>query len=605
MTSDEPRPAPEDAAPVKIAYCDGPRLRRAILAAADYVSAHRVELNRINIFPVADGDTGTNLALTMRAVADAVRPLESESVAEVASAAAEASVMGARGNSGMLVAHFLSGFSRGLGERLRAGTREIAAALETASRDVQGALERPVEGTILTVVRETAEAARRAAGSRRDLYDWLREVKDAAGRSLQRTRTTLPALREADVVDAGAKGFVNLLEGTLRYIEGRPVGRSDPDGGPDLRSREREDEGEEGRWCTQIAVRGEDVPGEAALRERLTGLGTSLLVVRAGDLAKVHVHADDPDAVEERLSGCGEVVSRRVEDTRRPRLDRAVGVVTDSSADLPRDWAREHGVEVVPLQLIVGEETYRDGEEVGPDELLEILRDPDAPVPTTSQAPPRAFLDAYRRSADRGAEAVLGVFLSGALSGTCGSARAAADGLEDLPIELVDSRSGSLGLGMLVVRAVELLEEGLSAEETAEELERVRAASNLFFTVEDLDGLLRSGRVSRSRAWLGNLLGLKPILTLDDEGNVVPMDRVRSRTAARERMLEATDEALEGVSRCRLGVVHADLPDFAADLADEVQRRYGPVEVFVQPLTAVLTAHLGPGAWGLCYQVEG
>lgn len=604
MTVDGQDAARDDAAPVKIAYCDGPRLRRAILAASDYVSAHRAELNRINIFPVPDGDTGTNLALTMRSVAEAVRPVESESVAEVAGVAAEASVMGARGNSGMLVAHFLSGFSRGLGDRFRAGTSEIAAALEAAAGAVHDALERPVEGTILTVVRETAEAARRKAEVRHDLYDWLREVRAAAYRSLQRTRATLPALREAGVVDAGAKGFVNLLEGTLRYIEGRPVGRSEAgkaaEPGPSAGGGE-----DEGRWCTQIAVRAEGLPEERELRKRLAGLGTSLLVVRAGDLAKVHVHADDPEAVEERVAGWGKVVSRRVEDTRQPVLERTVGVVTDSSADLPRDWALEHGVEIVPLQLIVGEDTYRDGEEVGPAELLEILRDPDAPVPTTSQAPPQAFLDAYRRTLDRGAEGVLGVFLSAALSGTFGSASAAARSLEEGPVELVDSRSGSLGVGLLVVRAVELLESGRELEEVVEELERVRSRSSLFFTVEDLDGLLRSGRVSRSRAWLGNLLGLKPILTLDDEGNVVPMDRVRSREAARDRMLEAADAALEGAERCRLGVVHAGLPDFAAGLAEEVRRRYRPEDVFVQPLTAVLAAHLGPGAWGLCYQVEG
>ncbi len=605
MTVDERGAPREGAAPVKIAYCDGPRLRRAILAASDYVSAHRAELDRINIFPVPDGDTGTNLALTMRSVADAVRPLEAESVAEVAGVAAEASVMGARGNSGMLVAHFLSGFSRGLGDRLRAGTSEIAAALETAAGAVQDALERPVEGTILTVVRETAEAARRKADVRSDLYEWLREVRSAAHRSLQRTRLTLPALREAGVVDAGAKGFVNLLEGTLRYIEGRPVGRSETGTAPERGPVRREGGEEEGRWCTQIAVRAGGLPGEEELRERLSGLGTSLLVVRAGDLARVHVHADDPDAVEERVAGWGEVVSRRVEDTRQPVLERTVGVVTDSSSDLPRDWAREHGVEVVPLQLIVGEDTYRDGEEVGPDELLEILRDPDAPVPTTSQAPPRAFLDAYRRATDRGAEEVLGIFLSAALSGTFGSASTAAGGLEDVRVELVDSRSGSLGLGLLVVRAVELLDEGRSLEQVAEELERVRSRSGLLFTVENLDGLLRSGRVGRSRAWLGNLLGLKPVLTLDDEGRAVPLDRVRTRSGARDRMLEAVDRALEDADRCRLGVVHAGLPDFAADLAGEVRRRYRPVDVFVQPLTAVLAAHLGPGAWGLCYQVEG
>lgn len=618
--------------PPRIAYCDGPRLRRALLAAYEYVSSHRAELNRINVFPVADADTGTNMALTLREVADAVRPLESHAVGEVADVAAEASVLGARGNSGMLLSRLLLGFSRALGRRVRASTTEVARALQAAAGALSDALEEPVEGTFLTVARETAEVAVRKADARRDFHQWLREVRDAAGRSLQRTRHTLPALREADVVDAGAMGFVGMLEGPLRVIEGRPLApagaaagaraaawreRPARDGGAAVEAGPPEeavaaaagDGGgdsppDEGRYCTQIVVRGEGLPGSHRLREVLGGLGTSLIVIRTGDLAKVHIHADDPDAVEERLAGLGRVESRRVEDTREVTVERDVAVVTDSSADLPHAWVREKGVEVVPLEVIVGEETYRDGVEIGPAELLEVLRDPDAPVPTTSQAPPGAFRDAYRRAFSAGAEAVLGIFLSAALSGTYDSARSGAEGLEDGRRELVDSRTGSLGLGMMVIRAVELLDAGWSLDDVTEELARVRQRSNLFFTVEDLDGLLRSGRVGRARAWLGNMLGLKPVLTLDDDGSVVPHARVRTRDEAKARMFETMDGALAGADRYRLGVVHAGEPDFAARVEEELRDRYTPRETYCQPLTAVIAAHLGAGAWGVCYQVE-
>ena len=608
MSADDGPAAADSSPPMKIAYCDGPRLRRALLAAADYAGAHRGELDRINLFPVADGDTGTNLALTLRSVADAVRPLDVRPVGEVARVAAEASVAGARGNSGMLVAHFLLGFARALDQRLRAGSREIAAALEAASESLTRAVERPVEGTILTVARETARAALRCSEARRDLYEWLQDVKAAAHRSLGRTTEMLPVLREAGVVDAGAKGFVNLLEATLRYIEGRPLSSEEDPGAGDVRpegpSAGRRRACGEGRYCTQVALRGRSVPGDEVLRERVRDLGTSLLVVRAGDLARVHIHADDPDEVEARLAGLGEVVSRLVEDTRPEAPARTVAVVTDSSSDLPRAWARENGVEIVPLELIVGDRSYRDGEEVGPDDVLAMLRDPDAPLPTTSQAPPGAFAGAYRRALDAGSEEVLGIFLSGAVSGTLGSARTAARGFEEDRIRVVDSRSGSLGLGMMVVRAVELLDEGRPRDEVAREITRIRARSNVLFTVEDLGGLLRSGRVSRGKAWLGDLLGLRPVLKLDAEGNVVPHARARGAEEARAAILRAADAELAGARRCRIGVVHAGAPGRAAEVAEEARRRWSPVEVLCEPLTAVISAHLGAGAWGLCYQIE-
>lgn len=600
------------AAPVKIAYCDGPRLRRALLAAHRYLSARRAELDRINVFPVADGDTGTNLCLTFREVADAVRPLETPSISEVAAEAAEAGVLGARGNSGMLLAHMLTGFARGLDDRVRAGTEAFAEALDEAATAVTRAVEEPVEGTLLTVARETAGAAARSTAEK-DLYEWLRHVRSAARRSLRRTPRLLPVLREAGVVDAGAKGFVSILEGTLRYIEGRPLGEDAADGGGGATPRgagaatpaaDADPDRGEGRYCTQIALRGDELPDEQTLRSRLRPRGTSLVVARVGTVAKVHVHTDDPEAVTSLLAPLGEVESRRVEDTRSARPVRETAVVTDSSADLPRDWARRNGVEVVPLQVVRDGRAYRDGVDVDQDQILEMLRDPDTPPPTTSQAPPGDFRAAYTSAFDGDAERVLGIFLSAALSGTYDSAAAAARQLESGPVRTVDSRTGSMGLGMLVIRAVELLDAGHGMDEVADEIARVRDRSNLFFTVRDLDGLLRSGRVGRARAWLGDLLGLRPVLTLDAAGEVVPHARVRGREGARDAMLDALDDALAGVKRSRLAVVHAGVPDLAGELRDRLRSRYRPVAVYRRPLTATVAAHLGAGAWGICYQVE-
>jgi dihydroxyacetone kinase-like predicted kinase len=204
----------------RIAYLDGPRLRRGLLAGIDHVARQRAELDRINVFPVPDGDTGTNLTLTLRSIAHAVRGLDTRSVGEVAGVAAEASVLAARGNSGMLFSNFLLGFARGLRQRIRAGTADIAEALSTAAASLHEALENPREGTIITVAREVAADARRRARLGGDLYPWLRDVSVTGRESLKRTREMLPALREAGVVDAGAKGFVAFFDGVLHYIEG-------------------------------------------------------------------------------------------------------------------------------------------------------------------------------------------------------------------------------------------------------------------------------------------------------------------------------------------------------------------------------------------------
>ena len=163
---------------VRIAYLDGHRLRRGFLAGAAHVGRQRAELDRINVFPVPDGDTGTNLTLTLRSISDALRHVRSDSFSEVAGVAAEAGVLAARGNSGMLFSRYLLTFSDSIGRRLRVGPREIAEALTAAAASLHDVLENPREGTIITVARDLAAEARRRAHSRQDVYLWLRDLQN-------------------------------------------------------------------------------------------------------------------------------------------------------------------------------------------------------------------------------------------------------------------------------------------------------------------------------------------------------------------------------------------------------------------------------------------
>ena len=228
---------------------------------------------------------------------------------------------------------------------------------------------------------------------------------------------------------------------------------------------------------------------------------------------------------------------------------------------------------------------------------------PGAPTPTTSQPAPSVFVDRYRMALDRGAEQLLGIFVSGALSGTYGSAAAAMREFE-VPSEAIDSRSGSLGVGLLVARAVELLDDGHSLEDVAAEVRAVRDRSNIFLTVNTFEYLLRSGRVGRAKAWLGGLLDLKPILSLDDEGRVIKAGTARGTEGLLEQVMLLLEERLAGASRYRLGVAHFAVPEVAEALVREMEARFDPVEILSAPTTASLAVHTGPGAWAVAYQVE-
>ena len=595
--------------PRRISYVDGRRLRRAILAGVRHVTGDREELDRINVFPVPDGDTGTNLALTLASIAEVVHPLESRSLSEVADAAAEASVMGARGNSGMLFSRFLLSFADMVRGRERIGSVNLAEAISGASLSLESVLENPREGTIITVARDMAhEARQRASAGTGDIYYWLSDMQVAAERSLARTREMLEALRNAGVVDAGAKGFVSFFEGVMQFIEGGIEAEeieSNGDSKSLYHAREAGVGADEGRYCTQIAIRSDQLAPEKEIRAAIHELGTSTIVLRSGNLAKIHIHADSPADVVAVLSGFGEIVSERVEDTLLSGTTRHISVVVDSAADLPREWSERHGVSVVPLQVTIGDTTYRDGVDIDAARLYELVHeaDSDAPV-TTSQPPPAAFTEAYQRGLDRGAEGILAIYISSQISGTYGTGATALRSIPGVDGLAVDSHSGSFGSGLLAVRAVELLDEGMALHDVARELERVRDQSNVFISVDTLEYLLRSGRVSRVKAFLGGLLDLKPILSLSDEGRLEALGRARGMEAVLDKVFDLLDERLIDAVRYRFGVAHFAADDWMRHVVEELERRYDPVQVFSGPATAALGVHVGPGAWALAYQIE-
>jgi DegV family protein with EDD domain len=597
---------------VGIAYLDGPRLARSIFAAADWVTAGRDEINRINVFPVPDGDTGTNFSLTLRAVADALRALGDASLPETARTMSRAAVLGARGNSGMMLAHFLLGFSDSLGDRTTARATDIAAAVRDGSDRLYASLDDPREGTILTVAREAAEAAERAATDSPDLAEFMRRLLAEGEAALARTPQLMAVLREAGVVDAGGKGFVRMLEGVVRYIEGDPILAVTGPGAevvavPAARMEVAAER--DFQYCTEVLVRGEQLPPANEVRAAMHTFGGSVVVAAAADILKIHVHTDTPEAVFSYAARWGRVETTKADDMRAQhrRLAhperRAVAVVADSSADLPDPVLDRHHIALVPLQVVFGDETFRDRVELRPEDFYRRLRGA-RELPTTSQPAPADFVRVFR-DARAEADEVVAVLLSAGLSGTYASAQAAVRAGGVSGVHLVDSRSASLGLGMLALRAAELAESGWSGAAISRELERVRGRSGMLLTVDRYDNLLRSGRVSRGKAWLAGMLDVKPILSLDASGRVIPVDRVRGRDQVVPRVLALLDRRLTPrPTVVRFGVAHAEAPEMAERVRNALVAAYRPRDCFVTLATGVLATHVGPGAWAVFYQVE-
>ncbi len=307
---------------------DGDCLIDIFAAALDNLEAHAPAINALNVFPVPDGDTGSNMLATMRAAIAEARqvPAADRTAGTVAGAVGYGALMGARGNSGVILSQILRGFAEALADHRRMGALDFAHALSVGSRTAEAAVLKPVEGTILTVVRDSAHAAVTAAELDPDLEGVLAAAVEAAEESVARTPSLLPVLREAGVVDAGGEGLYRVLQGGLRGLLGRPVQADDflaagmhaaPSGAAVIA------QAEEGYgYETMLLVTAEHAPLDLdAMRCQLETIGESVVV--AGDMraVKVHIHNERPDHVLAYALSIGSISHVSVENLDRQARD--------------------------------------------------------------------------------------------------------------------------------------------------------------------------------------------------------------------------------------------------------------------------------------------
>lgn len=290
---------PERQAPRKWLQCNGQQLRKLAHASLLWLEENRAHVNALNVFPVPDGDTGTNMLLTMRSAYGRIQDSEEMHVGKVAEKLAHGALMGARGNSGVILSQIWRGLAKGLKGHETFDAATLAHALKEAANTAYGGVMRPVEGTILTVIREGAEEAEDAAEKSRDLRFMLERVLERCQQTLERTPEMLAVLKQAGVVDSGGQGLVYILEGMLRYVHGQmqdvPQVAEVKTAVPAPAQAHAIPEGGvlENPYDVQFILMGEKL-NVNEVRARIDAMGDSTVVVGDESTIKVHIHVKDP-----------------------------------------------------------------------------------------------------------------------------------------------------------------------------------------------------------------------------------------------------------------------------------------------------------------------
>lgn len=592
---------------MKISYLDGNRLYYAFLVGGNAVIKDQNYLNKINVFPVPDADTGTNLASTMRSIAERARLDRSADL--TMNSIADAALSGARGNSGLIFAQFLYGMSEEVANAKKLSTRLFGESVKKAAQKTYGAIISPVEGTMLTVIKDWAEATHALSMKHRDFADLLAHSLHVAHRSLTETPLKLAALAKAGVVDAGAKGFVDFLEGIAHFIkQGKLKHLSKPE-----RITEESDihvhsdkSSISHRYCSEALLTGENMDLDK-VREELHAYGNSAIVAGSAKKARIHIHTDRTAELFFRLKDYGSIIQIKADDMQRQyeashERKAPIALVTDSSADLPQNFIDEHQIHVIPFQLSFGETLFLDKVTITPDQFYTLLRT--RPEHPKSSQPTRQSVQNLFSFLGSHYESIIVINISDKLSGAYRLSQEASSLIENKRISVIDSRQLSVSLGLIVYRIAEAIRQEKLHSEIIRLAEEWAAKTKILVDVQTLEYMVRGGRVSHLKGFLAKVLNMKPIVSLDPEGKATVSGKSFSRKRNIKKIVGLIKEMKERNEIWNYAIVHAQNRERAETYAQRLTEELDQTPLYIMDISPVIGVHNGIGAVGIGFMCE-
>ena len=587
---------------VPLIEMDGRNLYYTFIAGAKKVIEHQVELNKINVFPVNDGDTGTNLASTIRSVIESLHPHRSYKI--TADRIAEAILMNARGNSGIIFAQFFYGLSNETGEYKSVTLKQFAESVQRSVRYIYEAVAHPVEGTMLTVIKEWADYIHQSWHKFHDFNNLLVSSFDILKRSLLETKTKLKVLAKNNVVDAGAKGFVLFIEGIIEFIHSRNVkelihSKTEAFSFPKI--EEMIPEKIDLRYCTEAIIRNSNIDTKSLI-STLENYGDSVVVAGSEKIRRFHLHTNTPAELFNNLRKVGTITFQKADDM--VRQSQAVynrkwniALVTDSTCDLDEKLIDKYQIYMLPININFGDNHYLDKVTIQPDQFYSLLNEsPD--YPKTSQINEKTFSNLYSHLASH-YDSIIAIHLSEQLSGTFNSSQKAAQNVSrefGKPISVLNSKNISGALGLIVLRAAEAIEAGYLHDQVVSMTGKWISDTRIYVSVRTLKYLVRGGRVSAVKGLIAKVLNINPIVSIDETGKAIVFDKAFNQKANMEKVMGYIKKLSHDYKIWNYIVLHANNEDAAKWYLEKMEKLTSKKPVSVVNIAPVIGVHAGIGA---------
>lgn len=581
---------------------NGKHLYYAFVSGGRQVLKNQSELNRINVFPVNDKDTGTNLASTVRSVIDNIKP--HKSYKETINNIADAALIGARGNSGVIFAQFFYGLNQETNHTHQLTPKEFVKSVKGAIPYIYESVANPVEGTILTVIKDWSDFLHSKTDSVHDFQAMMNDSLKVLEKSLVETTSKLKVLDKHGFVDAGAKGFVLFIKGIIDLINNkniRDLSIEVSDNISLVHSEEIVEEDITYRFCTEAILKNITLKKEE-LKLFLSNDADSVVVAGSENTCRIHVHTNDPAKLFYKLKDIATITFQKVDDMVRQQETITkrkwnIALVTDSTCDLSQELLDHYQINMVPINLNFGDNHYLDKVTIQPEQFYDLLESSEE-FPKTSQINERSFTNLYSHLASH-YDAIIAVHLTSQFSGTFLSSKKAAERITKefgKPVFVFDSRNLSGALGLLLLKTAQSIESGNTFTEITKSLESWRENAKIYVSVKNLKYMIKGGRVSKPKGFIANALGLNPVISIDEEGKSLLFGNTFSQTASLNKIYKHIKKLSESKSIWNYIILHAHNPIGAREAEEKMINIAGKKPISVVDISPVIGMHAGNGA---------
>ena len=564
------------------------------------------KLNSINVFPVADGDTGTNLCLSLYPIINITNSQTEKTVGSLLEKIADKLIDHSRGNSGSILAQFFQGMSDSAVDIEQFDTYQFLKSLKMGNRYAREALSEPVDGTILTVIDKFSESFEDSYSKEinKDFSEIFSKVMITTKEAVAETKNQLDVLRDSNVEDAGAKGFYILMNGFFEFIV-NGVSQKEPSSQKNFLDHQPEeiypDSDEiEFQYCTECIISGNEID-RRKIREILLKHGNSIVVAGTKNKIKAHIHTDNPSFVFDEMKKFGTISSEKADDMKKQNKiiknqTKSFAVITDSAADITDKDIEELDINIIPIRIQLGQKSYLDKVTITPDEFFKELLVNTA-QPTTSQPSIGEFRRHFQYLASHYND-VLSISVTGSISGTLQASESAAKKIKaDGNIFTYNSLNASLGQGQIAVYAAKCAKNGKDIHSTLKELNTIRKNTKTFGLIPNLKYAVQGGRVPKTVKLIADIFRLTPILVSTDDGLIVTRKFLFGKNRILKKFAKYIAENISYSKKVNISIGHAIAYEDAKTLKKFLETEIEKINEFkITELGTAIGVHGGPGA---------